>query len=218
MAILAGFLCTFIVGGLKALDGTLNVGAYGVLVFLTQRLLWPLTDLAKTVDLYERAMASTRRILGLIEAPIKIRNSGTRTFNRPCRGEVSFNNLNFYYPNSRSGLHKINLDLPAGTTTALVGATGSGKSTLVKLLLRFYEPDCGTITLDGIPIDELSLTTLREQLGLVSQDIFLFDGTIRDNIAYGNPLAEDAEIVEAAKAAEAWELSLIHISEPTRPY
>lgn len=205
MAILAGFLFTFIVGGLKALDGSLNIGAYGVLVFLTQRLLWPLTDLAKTVDLYERAMASTRRILGLIETPVAIRDTGTDRLQLPVKGEVRFDNVGFVYPGSGAGIHDISLEIPAGTTTALVGTTGSGKSTMAKLLLRFHEVDRGAITFDGIDIKQLPLKTLRQEIGFVSQDIFLFDGSIRDNIAYGKPDASDLDIKNAAIAAEAWE-------------
>jgi ATP-binding cassette subfamily B protein len=205
MAILLGFLATFIIGGFMALSGTLNVGAYGVLVFLTQRLLWPLTGLAQTVDLFERAMASTRRILDLLATPVGVRDEGTRGLPQPVRGEVAIRNVRFQYPAGSGGVRDIDLHVPAGTTLALVGATGSGKSTLVKLLLRFYSPDAGSILIDGVPIDAVSLSELRGAIGLVSQDVFLFDGSVRDNIAYGRPSAPAAEIVQAAKMAEAWE-------------
>lgn len=205
MAILAGFLCTLIVGGLQALDGTLNVGAYGILVFLTQRLLWPLTGLAQVIDLYERAMASTRRILSLIEEPVSLRDEGTRSIPQPLSAELEFSQLNFAYPSSGAGIKDINFKVNAGTTTALVGTTGSGKSTLIKLLLRFYTPDSGSIKLDNVSIDEFPLQSLRQQIGLVSQDIYLFDGSIAENIRYGKPVADDAEVEKAARAAEAWE-------------
>ncbi len=204
MAILAGFLFTFVVGGFKALNGELNVGAYGVLVFLTQRLLWPLTDFAKTVDLYERAMASTRRILGLIETPLNIADSGTDVLPLPVRGEVSFRDVGFHYDRGSAGVHDLSLQIDAGSTVALVGATGSGKSTIAKLLLRFYEPQRGTISFDGVPIEQLPLAQLRGQIALVSQDIFLFDGSIRDNIAYGASGSSDGQIKAAAQSAEAW--------------
>ncbi|WP_375057320.1 ABC transporter ATP-binding protein [Zobellella sp. DQSA1] len=204
MAILVGFLATFILGGLKTLDGSLNVGAYGVLVFLTQRLLWPLTGLAQVIDLFERAMASTRRILDLLGAPVQVQDGG-EPLAEPVRGEVRFEGLGFHYPSSRVGVNDIDLTVPAGTTLALVGATGSGKSTLVKLLLRFYQPDQGAIYLDGQPIARLEMQALRRNIGLVSQEVFLFEGSIRDNIAYGRPEASEAEVIAAARVAEAWE-------------
>lgn len=204
MAILAGFLATFTVGGMMALEGSLNVGAYGVLVFLTQRLLWPLTGLAAVIDLFERAMASTRRILDLLAEPVNVHDQAGTPLAQPVRGEVSFNNIEFRYGSSGAGVHGISLDVPAGHTLALVGATGSGKSTLIKLLLRFYDPAGGEIRIDGQPIRDVSLTSLRDAIGLVSQDVYLFEGSIRDNLAYGRPGASDEEIIEAAKTAEAW--------------
>lgn len=204
MAILLGFLATFILGGLKTLDGSLNVGAYGVLVFLTQRLLWPLTGLAQVIDLFERAMASTRRILDLMRVPMQNDDTG-EPLPAPVRGEIRFERLGFHYPASRVGVQDISLTVPAGTTLALVGATGSGKSTLIKLLLRFYQPDQGAIYLDDRRIERLRLSDLRGNIGLVSQEVFLFEGSIRDNIAYGRPEAGVAEVEAAARLAEAWE-------------
>lgn len=204
MAILAGFLATFTVGGMMALEGSLNVGAYGVLVFLTQRLLWPLTGLAEVIDLFERAMASTRRILDLLAEPVHVRDEGGKPLQTPVKGDVTFDNVSFHYPASGAGIRDISLKVPAGNTLALVGATGSGKSTLVKLLLRFYDPSNGEIRIDGQPVRELSLNSLRGAIGLVSQDVYLFEGSIRENLAYGNPQATEAEIIEAARTAEAW--------------
>lgn len=205
MAILAGFVATFLFGGYQVLNGTLNVGAYGVLVFLTQRLLWPLTDLANTVDLYERAMASTRRILDLIEVPVSIRNDPSATVLEKPRGDVRFRDLDFSYRDDVPVLKSINLDIPAGNTVALVGQTGSGKSTIVKLLLRFYTPKHGEILIDDKPIESVTLDSLRRHIGLVSQDVFLFHGTVRENIAYGRVDASDAQILEAARASAALE-------------
>ncbi|WP_339803550.1 ABC transporter ATP-binding protein [uncultured Marinobacter sp.] len=204
MAILAGFLATFTVGGMMALEGNLNVGAYGVLVFLTQRLLWPLTGLAEVIDLFERAMASTRRILDLLAEPVHVRDDASETLEQPVKGEVSFAGVSFHYPSSGAGIDNISVQVPAGNTLALVGATGSGKSTLIKLLLRFYDPTGGLILIDGQPIQSVSLKSLREAIGLVSQDVYLFEGSIRDNLAYGFPEANDEQIIEAAKTAEAW--------------
>lgn len=204
MAILAGFLATFTVGGMMALEGSLNVGAYGVLVFLTQRLLWPLTGLAEVIDLFERAMASTRRILDLLAEPVHVRDEGGKALQEPVKGDVELEKVSFHYPSSGAGIRDISLTVPAGNTLALVGATGSGKSTLIKLLLRFYDPSNGEVRIDGQPIRDLSLKSLRRAIGLVSQDVYLFEGTIRENLAYGNPAASDAEITDAAKTAEAW--------------
>lgn len=205
MAILAGFMATFILGGLKALDGSLNVGAYGMLVFLTQRLLWPLTRLAQTVDLYERAMASTRRILKLIETKTHVRDVGKEAVSTDKPAAISFENTGFTYPQTSSGVSGISLNIKAGTTVALVGTTGSGKSTLIKLLLRFYPVGEGVIRINDTPIDELSLNSLRSSIGLVSQDVFLFEGSIWDNIAYGKPSASRVQVEAAAVAAEAME-------------
>lgn len=208
MAILVGFVATLIYGGKLTLDGQLNAGAYSVLVFLTQRLLWPLTRLAETVDLFERAMASTRRILNLIEVPIKTRSGSTTLAIDQVRGELVFENVSFAYSNGASVLHDINLSIAPGETIAVVGQTGSGKSTLMKLLLRFYSPTSGSIKLDGTDLTALKIPDLRAAFGLVSQDVFLFHGSVAENIAYGRPGAEQAEIEAAAKAAEAHDFIL----------
>lgn len=204
MAILSGFLATFTVGGMLALKGDLNVGAYGVLVFLTQRLLWPLTGMAEVINLFERAMASTRRILDLLSEPLHIKDQSTKALQQPVSGAVTFSDVSFHYPASNAGIDQISLTVPAGNTLALVGATGSGKSTLIKLLLRFYEIESGDIRIDGQSIRAVSLQSLRESIGLVSQDVYLFEGSIRENLVYGRPDATDAEIIEAARTAEAW--------------
>jgi len=205
MAILTGFLATFVLGGFKVLDGSLNVGAYGMLVFLTQRLLWPLTRLAQTVDLYERAMASTRRILNLIETDTHVRDTGHTVLTQLNPSSIVFDAVNFRYAGTQIGIDNLCLDIAPGSTTALVGTTGSGKSTIIKLLLRFYPVDGGVIKIDGTVIDELSLRSLRQTVGLVSQDVFLFEGTVWDNIAYGNPTASDEAVRNAASAANAIE-------------
>ncbi|MGB5622495.1 MAG: ABC transporter ATP-binding protein [Gammaproteobacteria bacterium] len=205
MAILAGFVATFLLGGWMTLEGRLNVGAYGVLVFLTQRLLWPLTRIAETVDLYERAMASSRRILDLIETPVRIRDAdGVKGLDQ-IRGRIDFEHIDFAYATGERVLHDITLTVEAGSTIAFVGQTGSGKSTLIKLLLRFYQPDSGRILIDAQPIDEVSLDSLRRKIGLVSQDVFLFQGTIAENIAYGSPDATLERIKAVAESAEATE-------------
>lgn len=208
MAILVGFVATLIYGGRLTLDGQLNAGAYSVLVFLTQRLLWPLTRLAETVDLFERAMASTRRILNLIAVPVRTRSGGTPLPIEQVRGELSFENVNFAYSSGTEVLRDITLSVAPGETIAVIGQTGSGKSTLMKLLLRFYSPTSGKVLLDGIDISELKTPDLRAAFGLVSQDVFLFHGSVAENIAYGRPGASQPEIEAAARAAEAHDFIL----------
>lgn len=201
MAILAGFTTTLLIGGKAALEGTLAVGSYSVLVFMTQRLLWPLTELGEILDLYQRAMASCRRIFGLLEMTPTIK-PGSHDLPTPVRGDIEFRDVTFGY-HHRPVLEGFSLRVPAGETHAIVGSTGSGKSTVLKLLLRLYEPDVGDITLDGVPIHELTFASLRGATGFVPQDVFLFHGTVAENIAYGRPDATMDAIVAAAESAEA---------------
>ena len=202
MAILAGFTMTLVVGGRATLNGTLEVGAFTVLVYMTQRLLWPLTRLGETFDLYQRAMASCRRIFGLLDVAPSIR-PGAATLAQPVAGAVRFDNVSFSYGEGREVLRRVSLDIQPGETHAIVGATGAGKSTLVKLLLRLYEPTSGTISIDGIDVEDLTFSSLRHSMGFVSQEAFLFQGTVRENLTYGRPDAGDDDLVRAATLAEA---------------
>jgi ATP-binding cassette, subfamily B, bacterial len=206
MAILAGFTMTLLIGGRAAVRGDLALGAYSVLVYMTQRLLWPLTRLGETLDLYQRAMASCRRIFGLLEVQPSI-EPGRTLLPEPVRGAVRFDDVRFAYGAGEGGevLRGLDLDIPAGETHAIVGATGAGKSTVVKLLLRLYEPTAGTITLDDHPLEDLTFTSLRGAMGFVAQEVFLFQGTVRENLTYGRPDASEVEIVAAATLAEAHE-------------
>lgn len=203
-AVLAGFTMTLIVGGRATLRGDLAVGLFSVLVYMTQRLLWPLTDLGETLDLYQRAMASCRRIFGLLEAEPKI-EAGTQELANPVAGAVCFDDVRFAYATGEVVLKGVNINIPAGETHAIVGATGAGKSTVVKLLLRLYDTTGGTLSVDGVPIDQLTFRSLRGAMGFVSQDVFLFHGTVRENLTYGRPDATDAEVRTAAALAEAAE-------------
>lgn len=201
--IFIGFIALLLLGGLQTVEGKLAVGTYSVLVFSTQRLLWPLTRLGETLDLYQRAMASTNRALNLLDTPIAIHPGNIPLPLEKVRGELILENVSFAYDNGFPIIENISLEIPAGKTIAIVGSTGSGKSTLVKLLLRFYETHQGTITLDGIELHRLNLSDLRKAIGLVSQDVFLFHGTVAENIAYGTFDASLPEIIAAAKIAEA---------------
>ncbi|MBD0309177.1 MAG: ABC transporter ATP-binding protein [Microcoleus sp. T1-bin1] len=205
VVIFLGFIATLFWGGLEVVAGRLSVGTYSVLVFMTQRLLWPLTRLGNTLDQYQRAMASTNRVMNLLDTPIAIRTGDIRLPVSAIKGELEFKNVTFSYNQRKPILQYFSLTLPAGKTTAIVGATGSGKSTLVKLILRLYEVQYGSIYLDGIELNNLNLKDLRRAIGLVSQDVFLFHGTVAENIAYGSLEASNREIVNAAKIAEAHE-------------
>lgn len=177
-------------------------------MFLTQRLLWPLTGLAEVADMYQRSMSSIDRAMDLLDTPINIPYEDQHFPINTVKGELRFEHVGFAYgtaPNSTPTLQDINITIPAGKTTAFVGSTGSGKSTLVKLLLRFYTAQSGRILVDGQSIDGLNLQDLRRAVGYVSQDTFLTDGTVAENIAYGAAGAIDAQIAEAARAAECTE-------------
>ena len=203
IAIVAGFMATLVLGGWMTLQGDLLVGVYSTLVFMTQRLLWPLTRLGQTLDLYQRAMASTRRIFDLLDV-VPGMDDGERPLPRErVAGALRFEGVRFSYASGPEVLRGIDLDVPSGHTVAIVGATGAGKSSVVKLLLRFYDATGGRVTLDGFDLRELQLRDLRAAVGLVSQDVFLFHGSVRDNVAYGRPDATDAEIHRALALAEA---------------
>jgi ATP-binding cassette subfamily B protein len=203
MVIVVGFIATLVYGGHLVIEDALAVGTYSVLIFLTQRLLWPLTRLGETFDLYQRAMASTHRVMNLLETPIRIDDGTVRLGSKEVDGEICFEDVTFSYPQRQPILDSFALEIPAGTTVGIVGATGSGKTTLINLLLRFYDPQQGRVVLDGVDICDLEMDDLRGAIGLVSQSVFLFHGTVRDNIAYGTFEATDADIEQAAQAAEA---------------
>lgn len=214
MAILAGFTCTLLLGGWATLDGSLEVGLYSVLVFMTQRLLWPLTEVAEVLDLYQRGRASTARILTLLAVPITV-PAGTRMLpstgepgprdGQPKTGRIELRGVRAGYADGPDVLHDIDMVIPAGETHAIVGSTGAGKSSLLGLVLRFDDPRSGEVLLDGIDARSLAWDSLRGSIGYVSQDVFLFAGSIADNIAYGRPEASRAEVVAAAEAAAARE-------------
>ena len=207
MAILFAFTANMLVGGWMALDGELDVGAYAIIVFITQRLLWPLTRLGQTFDLYQRAMASTTRVLDLVDTEIGIVEGHEELTN--VKGNIQFNNIKFTYPERESVLDDISFNIKAGETVGLVGSTGSGKTTMTRLLMRFHDPLSGNLEIDGIDIKDLKLNSLRGSISLVSQNTTLFPGTVRENIAYGNPDSNEEQIRYAAGIAEA----LVFISE-----
>jgi len=207
MLIMSGFIAILISGGQMTIDGRLAVGTYSVLIFITQRLLWPLTSLGDTLDLYQRAMASTDRALDLLDSR-ELLPDGTRDLDvEKVAGDISLENVCFEYQSGedQTVIRDLSLDISAGETVGIVGSTGAGKSTLVKLLLRFYDVGEGCIRLDGQDLRDLCLVDLRRAIGFVSQDVYLFHGTVRENIAYGKFDADDQAVIEAARIAEAHE-------------
>lgn len=205
IAILIGFTATLVWGGFLTLEHELEVGLYSVMIFLTQRLLWPLTSLGATFDLYQRAMASTRRVLDVLDAESRLTDGSERLPRTQCTGRIAFDQVTFGYDPELPVLRDISLTIEPGQTVAFVGATGSGKSTLIKLMARFYDPDAGQVALDGRDLRSLSMTDIRRAMALVSQEVFLFDGSVAENIAYGRGDIEDEALKAAARAAEAAE-------------
>ncbi|MDA9685639.1 ABC transporter ATP-binding protein/permease [Candidatus Actinomarina] len=214
IAILFGFTATLLIGGFMALDGEINVAMYSVLLFITQRLLWPLTELGDTFDLYQRAMASFKRINALKNTQPDIQNGSIEAGS--IEKQIALEDVNFSYVDNFPVLNNVSINIKKGSTTAIVGSTGSGKSTLIKLLLRLYDVKAGKIKFDDIDIKDLNIHSLRKTIGLVSQDIFLFEGTVFENIAYGNLEASNDDIWKAAKLSESDEfINLLPNKEDT---
>jgi len=201
VAILFGFTATLLIGGFLALDGEIKVATYSVLLFITQRLLWPLTELGDTFDLYQRAMASFNRIFSLKNESSEIGN-GNIEFKK-LENKIELKDVSFSYVDNFNVLNNVDLTIETGQTTAIVGSTGSGKSTLIKLLLRLYEINNGSISYDSNSLKDIELSSLREKVGLVSQDVFLFEGTVIENIAYGDLNASESDVWNAAQKSEA---------------
>jgi len=203
MAILVGFTATLLHGGFLTLNEEMAVASYSIMIFMMQRLLWPLTRLGETFDLYQRAMVSTVRVLDLLETEIKIVEGEKEIDVTNVKGGIIFQDVDFAYPDRDQVISGFNLDIKPGTTQAIVGPTGSGKTTVIRLLLRFHDPSSGKISLDGDDIKDLRVKSLRSAISLVTQTITLFPGTVMQNIAYGKKGATDEEIVKAARIAEA---------------
>lgn len=201
--VLTGYTAVLIAGGSLVISGSLSAGTYALLLFLIPRFLFPFGFFGETVNLYHRSMSAIEKVFDLLELPSGANGGGRSLIRTDVEGEIIFDAVRFSYNSEVPILNQFSLQIPAGKTTAIVGSTGAGKSTLAKLLLRFYEVDSGNILLDGQDIRSLKVADLRFAIGLVSQDVFLFDGTVRENIAYGSFNADFPSIVEAARLAEA---------------
>lgn len=193
-------LVTMLAGGLFCLSGRINAGDFAAYLLFAGLFTDPIKKLINFVEQLQDGMTGFRRVLELLEVPAE-EETGEQEL-RGVRGEIQFESVTFHYDEGRNVLSDLSLSIRAGETVALVGPSGGGKSTLCHLLPRFYELDSGRITLDGVDIRDYTRSSLRRQIGIVQQDTFLFTGTIRDNIAYGDFGAGDKEVIAAAKAAD----------------
>ncbi len=189
---MGGTVATMVGGGLLTARRQLSPGTYSSLIMLMGQLFWPLTELGRILETLQRALASSARVHALLALPVE-RSGPPVLLPRRLRGEIEFRDVHFAYPGEAPVLAGLSLHAEPGSRIAVVGATGSGKSTLVKLLLRFYDVDQGAILLDGRDIRTLDLHELRRSIGAVTQEAMLFPGTVRDNIALGSGGADSAD-------------------------
>ena len=206
----AALLATFVLGGLWVFSGPplffsgeLTTGDFVVFMLLAQRLTGPMAQLSSIVDWYENAKASGQRICGLMDVPVRIEDRPDAIALEDVDGRVEYDDVTFAYDDGETVLNEIDIDAKPGETVAIVGPTGAGKSTVAKLLLRLYDVTDGAVRVDGHDVRDVRLADLRSSIGYVSQDTFLFDGTVAANIRYGRFDADRDDVVAAAEAAEA---------------
>jgi len=191
-----------VAGASFVLQGSLSTGGFVGFLVLVGVFYRPLEKIAAVIETYPRGIAGFRRYQELLATEPEIRDASDAIEAPALSGDIRFENVSFSYDSGRPILNGIDLTIAAGETVAFVGPSGAGKTTLLALLPRFYEPSAGRIVVDGIPLDQMKLNSLRRQIGLVSQDVFLFGGSLRENIAYGRLGASDAEIMRAAEQAQ----------------
>jgi ATP-binding cassette subfamily B protein len=191
-----------VIGSGYVLSGSMSTGSFVGFLLLVGVFFRPLDKITAVIETYPRGIAGFRRYLELLATEPEITDSPEARPVSTLRGEIRFNDLTFAFTAGRPVLHDISLHVQPGETVAFVGESGAGKSTLLSLLPRFYEPTSGTITIDGLPLSAMTMESLRRQIGLVSQDVFLFGGTLRENIIYGRLGATDDEILEACRRAQ----------------
>jgi ATP-binding cassette, subfamily B, bacterial len=196
-----GVLLVIAVGARGILSGTMQLGDLGAFLVLASFLYEPIGKLHELNQLVQAGRASGERIFEILDSAGEPK--GGKTFAQTVRGEIEFRNVSFSYSGELPTLNNISFHARSGNMVALVGTTGSGKSTVVNLLARFYEADSGEILIDGSPIRDFSINALRQQIGMVTQECFLFNGTIRENLQIGKPDATDEELLEAAAVANA---------------
>ena len=208
-----GFVATFLAGGMWviAAEGEapwiftepLDIGEFVTFILLTQRFIWPMAQFGQIINMYQRARASSARIFGLMDEPHRVSEAEGAEDLTVSESRVEYDDVSFGYDEEEGILSDIDFDVEPGETLALVGPTGAGKSTVLKLLLRLYDVDEGAIRIDGQDVRDVTIRSIRQSMGYVSQDTFLFYGTVEENITYGTFAASREEVVEAAKMAEA---------------
>ena len=206
----AALLATFVLGGLRVFSGPplffsgeLTTGDFGLFMLLTQRLTGPMAQLSSIVDWYENAKASGKRICGLMDVPVRIENAPNPVPLEDVDGRIGYDDVTFAYDDEETVLESVDIEADPGETVAIVGPTGAGKSTVAKLLLRLYDVSDGAVRADGHDVRDVRLADLRSSIGYVSQNTFLFDGTVAENIRYGRFDADREDVIAAADAAEA---------------
>jgi ATP-binding cassette, subfamily B, multidrug efflux pump len=194
------YVLVAVVGGMRVASGAISVGEVQAFIQYSRTFSMPLTQLASMMNVFQSGIASLERVLDLLDTEEQSPDPVDSEPMPPIQGRVAFEDVSFSYDPSRPLIEHLSLVAEPGQTIAIVGPTGAGKTTLVNLIMRFYELDDGRITLDGRDISQIPRRELRENLGMVLQDTWLFGGTIRDNIEYGRPGATEEEILAAARA------------------
>ena len=194
------YVVVAVVGGLKVASGTISLGDVQAFIQYSRQFTQPVTQVASMANVLQSGVASAERVFEVLDAEEQQAESVTPVVIEDPRGAVAFEDVDFSYSPDKPLIEDLDLSVHPGQTVAIVGPTGAGKTTLVNLIMRFYELDGGRITLDGIDIRDMTRHGLRSRIGMVLQDTWLFAGTIRDNIAYGRPGATDEEVMAAAKA------------------
>ncbi|MFW6152781.1 MAG: ABC transporter ATP-binding protein [Halobacteriota archaeon] len=207
-----GFVLTFLVGGYWVLvgppgplTGDLSSGVFIIFIIYSQRFIWPMAQFGQIINMYQRARASAARIFGLMDEPDRLPQPEDAPDLVVTAGQVEYDHVSFAYDGEEAIVEDIDFTIDSGETLALVGPTGAGKSTILKLLLRMYDVNDGAVRIDGQDVRDVDLSSLRRSIGYVSQETYLFFGTVEENIKYGTFDATREEVVEAAKVAEAHE-------------
>lgn len=196
------YLVTLVYGGYLIAQGEMQTADLAMYALYIGIFISPIQILVELVEMMQKGLSGFRRFLDVMETESEIRNADNAAELTDVKGHVRYDHVSFHYSDDETPvLSDISIDIPAGKSIALVGPSGSGKTTICSLLPRFYDVTGGSITVDGKDIRGLTLKSLRSQIGMVQQDVYLFDGTIKDNIAYGKPGASDEEIIKAAKCA-----------------